>query len=82
MQGYSWARTADNELFVVLVVGGKGYVPGVKGAIELAEISLLEPVQWPTATTLLNRNSHPPKFGARAAGATAECVILPFAANG
>lgn len=82
MQGYMWARTLENTHFVVMVVSGKGYVPGVEGAIDLSEFDLLEPVAWPTATTPQSQNSLLPKCGALAPGATRECVILPFAANG
>lgn len=77
MQGYAWAKTAENELFVVMVAGGKGFVPGVEGGIDLAGIDLLEPVQWPKSQNLPRL-----KPGALAADATRECVILPFAANG
>jgi hypothetical protein len=80
--GYVWAKTPNGELFVVLVVDGKGYVPGVEGAIELHQIAILEPVQWPTLIAPPNRLSGLPKSGALAADATRECVILPFAANG
>jgi hypothetical protein len=51
MNGYIWAKTPDNELLIVLVVDGKGYVPAVENAIDLDEIDLLEPVRWPTAIT-------------------------------
>lgn len=78
MSGYYWAKTADGALFVVLVVDGKGYVPGIENAIELAEFDLLEPVRWP----LQNRNSRLSSCGRGAAGATHECRILPFVANG
>lgn len=82
MQGYVWAKTSDDELFVVLIKDGKGYVPGVGNAIDLGEFDFLEPVAWPTATTQQSRNSLSERLGAPAAGATRECVILPFAANG
>lgn len=82
MLGYVWAKTPSGELFVVMVAEGKGYVPGVENAIDLAEFEILEPVQWPTATTQLNQSSVRPNSGAHAAGAMRECVILPFAANG
>ena len=81
MQGYIWAKTPEGALFVVLMVDGKGYVPGMENAINMAEVFLLEPVQWPTETVQPNPNSAPPKCGALAAGATAGCVILPFAAS-
>lgn len=82
MSGYYWARTPENELFIVLLVDGKGYVPGVENAIELDQVFILEPVQWPTEPAAQSQNLPPPKPGARAADATRECVILPFAANG
>lgn len=82
MQGYYWAKTPENELLVVLMMGGKGYVPGLDGDIPLDEIFILEPVQWPMGTMLPSRPFEVPKCGAHAAVATHECVILPFAANG
>jgi hypothetical protein len=51
MQGYAWARTPAGELFVVLIVDGKGYVPGVENATDLSQIDILEPVKWPSAIT-------------------------------
>ena len=81
MQGYVWARTPAKELFVVLVVDGKGYVPGVENAIDLFQIELLEPVQWPTEITRQNRNSGVPLPGALVPDATPECSILAFAAS-
>lgn len=80
MSGYCWAKTAENELFVVLVVNGMGYIPGVESGIDLAEFVLLEPVKWPSETQ--NQSFAPMKHGAPALAATHECVILPFAANG
>lgn len=77
MSGYMWAQTPENELFVVLMVDGKGYVPGIEAAINLDEVFFLEPVAWPSS-----QNSGLPKSGAHAAGATAACAILHFAANG
>ena len=82
MSGYIWAKTAEGELFVVLVVDGKGYVPGVENAIDLDQIEALEPVKWPSAITQRNPSSDQPRPGALAAAATQECAILPFAANG
>lgn len=82
MSGYAWAKTAENELFVVMVVGGRGYVPGVGGAIDLTDIVILEPVLWPSQTERRSQVSDLPKPGARAAGATPGSNILPFAANG
>lgn len=82
MSGYTWAKTSKNELLVVLVVDGKGYVPGREDAIDMEQISLLEPVQWPSPIAPPSRLSDLPKPGALVAGATHECVILPFAANG
>lgn len=82
MSGYTWAKTAAGELLVVLMSGEKGYVPGVENAIDLAEIELLEPVEWPTAITPRSRNLLPLKFGALAPDAMRECAILPFVARG
>jgi hypothetical protein len=82
MSGYVWARTPEGALFVVLVTEGKGFVPGVEGAIDLHEIAILEPVQWPAQTTPPSQNLAPPKPGALAAAAALGCRILPFAANG
>lgn len=81
MQGYYWAKTPENELLVVLLTQGKGFVPGVENAIDLAELFILEPVQWPEPVKPRNLVSDLPKPGARAHGATHECVILPFAAS-
>jgi hypothetical protein len=50
MNGYVWARTPAGELFVVLAVDGKGYVPGVENAIDLSRTDVLEPVKWPAAS--------------------------------
>lgn len=82
MSGYVWAKTAAGELLVVLVTGGKGYVPGVESAIDMTEIDVLEPVTWPTGTIPQSRNSALPKPGALAAGAIAGSNILRFVANG
>lgn len=82
MSGYFWAQTRENELFVVLVVDGKGFVPGVEAVIDLGQLTLLEPVKWPRQPAPGNRLSDLPKSGARAAAAERECVILPFVANG
>ena len=81
MSGYVWARTPQKELFVVLVVDGKGYVPGVENAIDIGQFDIVEPVQWPTAITPRNQNSVQPSPGALAPDATHECVILPFAVS-
>lgn len=81
MSGYVWAKTPQEELFVVLVVGGMGFVPGVEGAIEMGQFDIVEPVLWPTAIILRNRNSAPPSPGALVPDATPECAILPFAAS-
>jgi hypothetical protein len=51
MQGYAWARTPAGELFIVLIVDGKGYVPGVEKAADLSQIDILEPVKWPPASS-------------------------------
>lgn len=82
MQGYYWARTPENELFVVLMVGGKGYVPGIEDAIDLTELFVLEPVRWPEPAKPESQISDLPKPGALVRGATHACAILPFAANG
>jgi hypothetical protein len=82
MSGYYWARTPENELFVVLVVNGKGFVPGVEGAIDLTHFAILEPVKWPSQTAPPSLRSGLQNSGARAAAATRECAILPFVANG
>lgn len=82
MSGYLWAKTPQGALFVVLEVGGKGFVPGVEGAINLAELDILEPVQWPSQTTIQSPASDLPKPGALVPAATRECRILPFAASG
>lgn len=82
MQGYVWAKTPDDELLVVLIAHGKGYVPGVDSAIDLAGLTILEPVKWPSQTAPQSPRSDLLKCGAPAADATRECVILPFAANG
>lgn len=81
MQGYLWAKTAENELFVVLMVGGKGYVPGREDAIALDEIFLLGPVEWPTLDGTPNLTSDLPSCGALAPDATRASNILPFVAN-
>jgi hypothetical protein len=59
MQGYAWARTAAGELFIVLVVAGKGYVPGVENATDLSQIDILEPVKWPAAITRASSGGGP-----------------------
>jgi hypothetical protein len=56
MQGYVWAKTPAGELFIVLVVDGQGYVPAIENAIDLSQIDILEPVQWPTAAQTPNLN--------------------------
>ena len=56
MSGYIWAKTPEGALFVVLMVNGRGFVPGVENAIDMAEIFILEPVQWPTEV----RSERPP----------------------
>lgn len=56
MQGYAWAKTPTGALFIVLVVDGQGYVPAVETAIDLRDIEILEPVQWPTAAQTPNLN--------------------------
>lgn len=81
MQGYAWAQTPDNELLVVLVMGGKGYVPGREGAIDLEQITILEPVQWPHPIAPASQISDLSKSGALVPDAMPECVILHFAAN-
>jgi hypothetical protein len=56
MQGYAWAKTPAGELLIVLVVDGMGYVPAREDAIDMGQIELLEPVQWPAAITRQNLN--------------------------
>lgn len=80
MSGYFWARTPENELFVVMMVAGMGYVPGVNGAINMDETFIIEPLKWPEPE-VQSPNSADLKRGRRALAATHECVILPFAAN-
>ena len=82
MQGYIWAKTPEDALFVVLMVDGKGYVPGIENAINMAEVFLLEPVQWPTATAQPNPNLAPPKCGALAPAAIAGSAIRLCVVNG
>lgn len=82
MQGYMWAKTPEGELFVVLMAGGKGYVPGVEGAINLSDFFFLEPVAWPAALTPQSQNSPLRKLGVHAADVIAGSNILPFVANG
>jgi hypothetical protein len=53
---YAWAKPPAGELFIVLVVDGQGYVPGVEKAIDLFQIDFLESVKWPTAITRQNLN--------------------------
>lgn len=81
MSGYLWAKTPENELFVVLVIDGKGYVPGLENAINLDEFFFLGPVQWPELTPQ-SQNSAPPKCGALVPDATPASNILAFVANG
>jgi hypothetical protein len=59
MQGYAWAKTPAEELFIVLVIDGIGYVPGVENAIDLSQFDILEPVKWPTAVTCPSSGSGP-----------------------
>lgn len=47
MSGYIWAKTPEGALFVVLMVDGRGYVPGLENAINMADVFTLGPVQWP-----------------------------------
>ncbi len=82
MSGYMWAETAEKALFVVLVIDGKGFVPGREDAINLDEIVLLEPVAWPMHCAPQNPNLAPRNCGVRAAAAAPACAIIPFAANG
>jgi hypothetical protein len=51
MQGYAWAKTPAGELFIVLIVDGQGYVPGVENATDLSQVDILVPVKWPAAIT-------------------------------
>lgn len=79
--GYYWAKTPDGELFVLLNVDGMGFVPAVESAIDLATVTILEPIKWPSPLTTESRVSDLRKCGAPAAVAAPECVILPFAAS-
>lgn len=82
MQGYIWAKTPEGALFVVLMVDGKGYVPGVENAINMADVFTMGPVQWPTETIQLSQSSAPPKYGALAADAIAVSPIRLCVVNG
>jgi hypothetical protein len=82
MQGYVWAKTPENALFVVLIQDGKGFVPGVENGIDLDQFEVLEPVKWPSLPETPGQNSAPRSFGARAAAAMHVCDIIPFAARG
>jgi hypothetical protein len=62
MQGYAWARTPSGELFIVLIVDGKGHVPGVENAADLSQIDILEPVNWPAAITRPSSGGNVIKF--------------------
>lgn len=79
MSGYAWAKTTAGELFVVLIVDGKGYVPGVENAIDLEQIEALEPVKWPTAITQRSPNSPPMKPGVLVPDVMLGSNIVPFA---
>lgn len=81
MQGYWWAKTPENELLIVMIVEGRGYVPAVPDAINLDEIFFLEPVRWPDQVSQPSPNLPPSKSGRPAPDATHECVIIPFAAS-
>lgn len=81
MRGYRWAKMIDGALFVVLLMDGKGYVPGREDAIDLSQIDLLEPVQWPNLGATPSPASELLKYGAPVPAATRECAILPFVAN-
>lgn len=82
MSGYVWAKTPEGELFVVLMVAGKGYVPGVEGAIGMDEFFVLEPVAWPTAPTPQSQNLPPTPRGALVPAATRGSCIRLCVANG
>lgn len=82
MSGYIWALTGNGELLVVLMVDGKGFVPGVENAIDMTEIKALEPVKWPAQVTQQNRSSAPLSPGALVPGATPASVTQLFAVNG
>lgn len=79
--GYYWAATPDGELFVLLNIDGRGFVPAVEDDINMAAVTILEPVTWPSQVTAANQASSHSKRGAPAAGAVPECVVLPFAAS-
>lgn len=78
MQGYFWAETPDRALFVVLMVDGKGYVPGVEGAIDLGTANLLEPLPWPAQPAPPRLNSGTENYGAPAVAAMRGADIIPF----
>lgn len=82
MQGYVWAKTTEGALFVVMVTDQGGFVPGREDAIDLSQITLLEPIAWPSQFTAPNPDLAPRSRGARAAVAARECDILPFVARG
>lgn len=82
MNGYFWAETVDGALLIVLFVNGRGFVPGREGAINLDEIFVREPVQWPEQTAAPSQNSDLPYYGARARAVTRGSNILPFGARG
>lgn len=82
MQGYVWAKTPENQLFVVLIVDGRGYVPGVENAIELDEFFILEPVTWPSQTGPPSQISVPPKPGALAPVAMRGSATRLYVVNG
>lgn len=82
MQGYHWAKTPQNELFVVLIIDGEGYVPALETAINLGECTILERIEWPAGQLIaVNQNSPLSKRGGRAPDAMRECAILPFVAS-
>lgn len=49
--GYYWAATPDGELFVLLNIDGRGFVPAVEDDINMAAVTILEPVTWPSQVT-------------------------------
>jgi len=78
MQGYYWAETFENGQLIVLIEGGKGYVPGREGAINLDEIFIREPVQWPARATQPSLSSEMPNCGALAPVAVHGLPTIPW----
>lgn len=82
MHGYFWAEMPGEGLLIVLFIHGKGFVPGREGAINVDEIFIREPVQWPEPSAMPSQNLDLPNYGARARVATRGSNILAFNARG